>query len=102
LPFAQFKRRAYQAYSFSVIPNLGHIIAADRDSYQYLVESIERFPDQETFADMIREAGFVLPRGQAWENLTFGVSAIHTGVKPVFQEASRTEETGGKPNGEPF
>jgi 2-methoxy-6-polyprenyl-1,4-benzoquinol methylase len=47
-----------------------------------LVESIERFPPQEEFARMIREAGFTVPKGAAaWENLTFGVAAIHTGVK---------------------
>lgn len=49
---------------------------------QYLVESIERFPAQEDFAQMITEAGFTVPRGKnAWEDLTFGVAAIHTGVK---------------------
>mgnify|MGYP001573521888 FL=1 len=72
---------AYQTYSFQVIPNLGHLIAADRDSYQYLVESIERFPTQERFAEMIREAGFVVPPHEPHENLTFGVAAIHTGCK---------------------
>jgi len=70
----------YRAYSFSVIPNLGHIIAGDRDSYQYLVESIERFPNQEDFARMIKQAGFVMA-DPGWENLTLGVAAIHTGVK---------------------
>lgn len=73
--------RVYQAYSFQVIPNIGHIVAADRDSYQYLVESIERFPSQEKFSKMIEDAGFVVPRDEPWENLTFGVAAIHTGVK---------------------
>ncbi|GAA95017.1 uncharacterized protein L969DRAFT_51781 [Mixia osmundae IAM 14324] len=74
--------KAYEAYSFSVIPNLGHIIAADRDSYQYLVESIVKFPTQERFAEMIEDAGFTAPQGgQIWEDLTFGVAAIHTGIK---------------------
>ena len=64
-----------------MIPNLGHIIAADRDSYQYLVESIERFPTQARFSQMIEEAGFTVSKREPWENLTFGVAAIHTGVK---------------------
>ncbi len=57
-------------------------MAGDRGSYQYLVESIERFPDQDEFAAMIREAGFMVA-GRGWEDLTGGVAAVHTGVKPV-------------------
>ncbi|MEZ5910886.1 MAG: bifunctional demethylmenaquinone methyltransferase/2-methoxy-6-polyprenyl-1,4-benzoquinol methylase UbiE [Paracoccaceae bacterium] len=69
---------AYDRYSFNVIPTMGQIIAQDRDSYQYLVESIRRFPDQETFATMIRDAGF----GQVkYRNLTMGVAALHSGWK---------------------
>ncbi|KAM0753005.1 ubiquinone/menaquinone biosynthesis methyltransferase ubiE [Meredithblackwellia eburnea MCA 4105] len=73
--------KVYNLYSFQVIPNMGHIIAADRDSYQYLVESIERFPSQAKFSAMIAEAGFTVPKREPWEDLTFGVAAIHTGVK---------------------
>ncbi|GAA5822750.1 hypothetical protein JCM10212_000320 [Sporobolomyces blumeae] len=73
--------KAYELYSFNVIPPLGHILASDRDSYQYLVESIERFPSQRKFADMIRQAGFTVPLEEEFENLTFGIAAIHTGVK---------------------
>eukprot|EP00160_Parvularia_atlantis_P021876 Unigene9659_Nuclearia_a/m.29515 Unigene9659_Nuclearia_a/g.29515 ORF Unigene9659_Nuclearia_a/g.29515 Unigene9659_Nuclearia_a/m.29515 type:complete len:290 (-) Unigene9659_Nuclearia_a:22-891(-) len=68
----------YDAYSFGVIPLLGEVVANDRASYQYLVESIRRFPAQDDFARMIREAGF---RGVSYENLTLGVAAIHTGFK---------------------
>lgn len=69
---------AYDRYSYNVIPAMGKLIANDRDSYQYLVESIRRFPDQETFLGMIREAGF----GQAkYRNLTMGVAALHSGWK---------------------
>lgn len=64
-----------------MIPELGHILASDRDSYAYLVESIERFPPQARFAQMIAEAGFAVPKKEPWEDLTFGVAAIHTGVK---------------------
>jgi hypothetical protein len=49
---------AYDRYSFNVIPVMGQIVANDRDSYQYLVESIRKFPDQDRFAAMIRDAGF--------------------------------------------
>ncbi|MEY4984334.1 MAG: hypothetical protein RIR62_2600 [Pseudomonadota bacterium] len=71
-------QRAYDLYSFNVIPVMGQIVANDRDSYQYLVESIRKFPDQETFAAMIRKAGF----GQVkYRNLTMGVAALHSGWK---------------------
>ncbi|MEM7268949.1 MAG: bifunctional demethylmenaquinone methyltransferase/2-methoxy-6-polyprenyl-1,4-benzoquinol methylase UbiE [Pseudomonadota bacterium] len=68
--------KAYDLYSFNVIPRMGEIIAKDRDSYQYLVESIRKFPPQEEFAAMIREAGF--SRVQ-YRNQTLGVAAIHSG-----------------------
>ena len=68
--------RAYDAYSFNVIPRMGQAVTGDRDSYQYLVESIRRFPDQETFLEMVRAAGF---RRAAYRNLTMGVAAIHSG-----------------------
>ncbi len=68
----------YDAYSFNVIPRLGQIIAGDRDSYQYLIESIRKFPDQETFAGMIRAAGFEQVR---YRNLSFGIAALHSGWK---------------------
>ncbi|CAM2995115.1 demethylmenaquinone methyltransferase /2-octaprenyl-6-methoxy-1,4-benzoquinone methylase [Paracoccus aminovorans] len=68
----------YDRYSFNVIPVMGQIVANDRDSYQYLVESIRNFPDQETFAEMIRAAGF--GRVQ-WRNLSMGIAALHSGWK---------------------
>ena len=69
---------AYDRYSFNVIPAMGKAVTGDRDSYQYLVESIRRFPDQETFAQMIRDAGF--GRVQ-YRNLTMGIAALHSGWK---------------------
>ncbi len=69
---------AYDRYSFNVIPVMGQIVAGDRDSYQYLVESIRRFPDQDRFLQMIVDAGF----GQAkYRNMTMGVAALHSGWK---------------------
>ena len=68
--------RLYDAYSFNVIPAMGAAVTGDRDSYRYLVESIRRFPDQETFLGMVRNAGF----GRAsYRNLSIGVAAIHSG-----------------------
>lgn len=72
----------YQRWSFGAIPLIGQLVAGDRPSYQYLVESIARFPKQEEFRDMIKDAGFVVP-GKGWEDLTGGIAAIHKGVKPV-------------------
>ena len=72
----------YKRWSFGAIPLIGQLVAADRDSYQYLVESIEKFPTQEQFRDMIKDAGFVVPT-PGWENLTGGIAAIHKGVKPL-------------------
>ncbi|KAI9298441.1 ubiquinone/menaquinone [Neoconidiobolus thromboides FSU 785] len=70
----------YDMYSFNVIPEIGRVVANDRESYQYLVESIRQFPDQVTFANMIKAAGFSIV-DEGYENLTFGVAAIHTGYK---------------------
>ncbi|KAJ7514229.1 hypothetical protein O6H91_23G034200 [Diphasiastrum complanatum] len=68
----------YDLYSFSVIPSIGELVAGDRHSYQYLVESIRRFPSQEKFAKMIADAGFV---DVEYENFVGGVVAIHSGFK---------------------
>ncbi len=71
-------QKAYDLYSFNVIPVMGQVVTGDRDSYQYLVESIRKFPDQDSFAAMIRQAGF----GQVkYRNLTMGVAALHSGWK---------------------
>ena len=71
-------QRLYDLYSFNVIPRMGQAIAGDRDSYQYLVESIRRFPDQEAFATMIRAAGF---EQVGYRNLSMGIAALHSGWK---------------------
>ena len=69
---------AYDRYSFNMIPMMGQVIANDRDSYQYLVESIRRFPDQDTFLGMVRDAGFDQAK---YRNLTMGIAALHSGWK---------------------
>jgi demethylmenaquinone methyltransferase/2-methoxy-6-polyprenyl-1,4-benzoquinol methylase len=75
-PVTEAMRKAYDAYSFKLIPAMGELVAKDRDSYQYLVESIRRFPDQAAFATMMREAGF---NQTGWTNYSGGVVALHHG-----------------------
>ncbi|KAG9243104.1 ubiE/COQ5 methyltransferase family-domain-containing protein [Calycina marina] len=74
----------YKRWSFGAIPLIGQLVVGDRDSYQYLVESIERFPRQEEFRGMIEKAGFATP---GWEDLTGGIAAVHKGVKPLVSDA---------------
>ncbi|OIP85606.1 MAG: bifunctional demethylmenaquinone methyltransferase/2-methoxy-6-polyprenyl-1,4-benzoquinol methylase [Rhodobacterales bacterium CG2_30_65_12] len=74
----EMMQKAYDLYSFNVIPKMGKLIAGDEASYQYLVESIRKFPDQETFAGMIRSAGFENVR---YRNLSMGIAALHSGWK---------------------
>ena len=66
----------YDFYSFNAIPALGKLLAKDEDSYRYLVESIRRFPDQERFAGMIKDAGFAKV---GYRNMAGGVCALHWG-----------------------
>lgn len=67
--------RLYDFHSFEIIPRLGELAAGDKDSYQYLVESIRRFPDQAAFATMLADAGF---DRVTYRNLTGGIAAIHS------------------------
>lgn len=66
----------YDVYSYLVIPRLGAAVARNPEAYQYLVDSIRRFPDQRGFADLMAKAGFVAVR---WENLSFGIACLHSG-----------------------
>jgi len=75
-PVTEALGKVYDAYSFKVIPAIGAAVAKDRESYQYLVESIRRFPDQEALAGLMREAGF----GRvSVTNFAGGVAALHQG-----------------------
>ncbi len=82
LEFSQLPNPAmqwmYDRYSYNLIPVMGQVVANDRDSYQYLVESIRKFPDQERFAAMIRAAGFEQVK---YRNMSMGVVALHSGWK---------------------
>ena len=75
-PVTEALQKAYDAYSFRLIPAMGELIARDRESYQYLVESIRRFPPQDKLAAMMRQAGF---SNVGWTNFTGGVAALHHG-----------------------
>ncbi len=73
-----FLQKIYDAYSFKIIPKIGEMVLKDRASYQYLVESIRKFPTQDEFKKMIENAGF---KNVKYQNLSFGAAAIHVGVK---------------------
>ena len=68
----------YDKYSFNIIPKLGDFVSNDRESYQYLVESIRKFPNQEKFSEMIINEGF---RKVKYRDLTFGIAALHSAWK---------------------
>jgi demethylmenaquinone methyltransferase/2-methoxy-6-polyprenyl-1,4-benzoquinol methylase len=70
--------KAYDAYSFRVLPFMGRLVANDSDSYQYLAESIRMHPDQDTLRDMMEDAGFTRCE---YHNMTGGIVALHKGVK---------------------
>ena len=73
---AEMLAAIYETYSFKIIPQIGKMIVGDAAPYQYLVESIRRFPNQKTFAEMIRSAGF---GNVTYKNMTGGVVALHSG-----------------------
>ncbi len=68
--------RLYDLFSFKVIPPLGRAVTGDAESYQYLVESIRKFPKPAAFAEMIRTAGF---SRVTWQSLSGGIVALHSG-----------------------
>ena len=74
----QTLNKIYDAFSFNIVPRLGKLIANDAESYQYLIESIRKFPSQEKLANLVTEAGF---RQVKYRNLTQGVVAMHSGWK---------------------
>ena len=78
-PVNSLVSRAYDAYSFTALPILGKLVAGDSESYRYLAESIRMHPDQETLKGMMEAAGLARCR---YHNMTAGVVALHSGVKP--------------------
>jgi demethylmenaquinone methyltransferase/2-methoxy-6-polyprenyl-1,4-benzoquinol methylase len=68
--------RIYDVFSFNVIPQIGKAVTGDAESYRYLVESIRQFPKPDTFAEMIREAGFARVTHEIFSG---GIVALHSG-----------------------
>ena len=77
-PIIEPLSKAYDAYSFHVLPRIGSLVANDADSYRYLAESIRMHPDQDTLKAMMQDAGF---ESVDYYNLTAGVVALHRGYK---------------------
>ncbi|MCD6060810.1 MAG: bifunctional demethylmenaquinone methyltransferase/2-methoxy-6-polyprenyl,4-benzoquinol methylase, partial [Moraxellaceae bacterium] len=77
-PVVEPLSRAYDAYSFSILPALGQLVTQDSSSYRYLAESIRMHPDQETLKGMMDKAGF---ERTDYHNLTGGIVALHRGYK---------------------
>lgn len=78
-PQNELLSRAYDAYSFRMLPFMGKLVANDSESYKYLAESIRMHPDQDTLLEMLEDAGFT---GCNFHDLTGGIVALHRGVKP--------------------
>ena len=74
----QMLEKAYDFYSFNLIPKFGDFFANDEDSYQYLAESIRKHPNQETLKTMVLDAGFEFCE---YHNLTGGIVALHKAIK---------------------
>jgi demethylmenaquinone methyltransferase/2-methoxy-6-polyprenyl-1,4-benzoquinol methylase len=77
-PSSRAVKKIYDRYSFDILPVLGDLIAQDRESYQYLAESIRKHPDQETLKGMMEDKGYKICN---FYNLTFGIVAAHIGYK---------------------
>ena len=71
-------KKAYDTYSFNILPKMGQLITNDAESYQYLAESIRMHPNQETLKDMMSDAGFDKVE---YHNMTGGIVALHKGLK---------------------
>jgi demethylmenaquinone methyltransferase/2-methoxy-6-polyprenyl-1,4-benzoquinol methylase len=70
--------KAYDFYSFNILPTMGQLVANDAESYRYLAESIRMHPDQDTLKAMMVEAGF---EQVTYQNMTGGIVALHRGFK---------------------
>ena len=71
-------KNIYDAFSHNLIPKMGEIVANDRKSYEYLVESIRKFDDQETLKGRMESEGFVMCK---YTEFTGGIVAVHEGWK---------------------
>ena len=78
-PTSPLLGKAYDQYSFQILPAMGRLITQDAESYRYLAESIRKHPDQDTLLGMMEDAGFAECR---YHNMTGGIVALHQGFKP--------------------
>lgn len=78
-PQSNLLEKAYDTYSFRILPLMGRLVAGDASSYRYLAESIRMHPDQETLKEMMETAGF---SQCSYHNMTGGIVALHKGIKP--------------------
>ena len=78
-PNNELLSKAYDQYSFTMLPLMGRVITGDAESYRYLAESIRMHPDQETLKGMMEEVGFARV---TYHNMTGGIVALHRGIKP--------------------
>ncbi len=78
-PVNSLLSKAYDAYSFNIIPKLGQLVTGDSESYRYLAESIRMHPDQDALRDMMEDTGFLQCE---YHNMTGGIVALHKGIKP--------------------
>jgi demethylmenaquinone methyltransferase/2-methoxy-6-polyprenyl-1,4-benzoquinol methylase len=91
LPRNVLIRRFYDAYSFTVMPWLGRVAARHPDAYLYLPASVRRWPDQDAFGAMLRDAGF---EGVRYRNFGSGITAVHLAIRPPTA-AGQTSRAGG-------
>lgn len=71
-------RGLFQFYFTRVLPRIGGLLSGSRGAYEYLPDSVSKFPDQQSLADMMRKTGF---KGVEFQNLTGGIAALHTGAR---------------------
>lgn len=73
-------RGAFKFYFSNILPRIGGLVSGERGAYEYLPDSVSKFPDQKALAEMMRETGF---DGVSFDNLTGGIAAIHSGIKCI-------------------
>jgi len=71
-------RKLFNLYFTQILPRIGGVVSGSRETYEYLPDSVSKFPDQKLLAAMMRQTGF---NGVEFKNLTGGIAAIHTGIK---------------------
>jgi demethylmenaquinone methyltransferase/2-methoxy-6-polyprenyl-1,4-benzoquinol methylase len=78
-------RALFQFYFSRVLPRIGGLVSGSRGAYEYLPDSVSRFPDQKRLAELMREAGFA---EVSFQNLTGGIAALHLGTRPRQRRSS--------------